>query len=92
MDQLAMTERHVAMARRNVERQREIVIALAPGRPFGLARDGHSAERAADPLRLYERLMDQQLEDRERLRGQLFALRQPSNSRLSSGWSRDTQR
>ena len=79
-----MTERHVAMARRNVERQREIVIALA--------RDGHSAERAVDLLRPYERLMDQHLEDRERLRPQFFALRQPSNSRLSSGWSRDTQR
>ena len=83
-EHLALAERHVAMARCNVDHQRGVVAALT--------KDGHRTDTAAALLALYERLLGLHLQDRRRLKGQLAALRQPASRRLSSGWSRDTQR
>jgi hypothetical protein len=81
---LAGAKRHVATARRTVDRQRGIVMALA--------RDGHSTDRAIGLLGLFEHFLDLHIQVRERLRAELSALREPSSSRLGSGWSRDTQK
>jgi hypothetical protein len=81
---LAGAERHVATARRNVARQRALVAALA--------RSGRSIEKAVSLLDLYEQVLDLHLQDRERLRAELFALCQPASHRFGSGWPRDTQR
>jgi hypothetical protein len=43
-------------------------------------------------LDLYEQVLDLHLQDRERLRAELFALCQPASHRFGSGWPRDTQR
>ncbi len=81
---LAMAQRHVGRARRIVERQREVVVVLA--------RAGHATDKAIGLLRLFEQVLELHLQERDWLRAQLALLRQASSSRLSSGWSRDTQR
>ena len=65
---LAVAERHVATARRNVDQQRDLVVALA--------RDGHATDRAISLLDVYEQLLDMHIDDRDRLRAELPRLRQ----------------
>jgi hypothetical protein len=70
-EHLAQAERHVATSRRNVEQQREIVVALA--------RDGRATETAIRLLRQFEALLDLHRQDRERLRSELaYASLKPS--------------
>jgi hypothetical protein len=70
-EHLTQAERHVATSRRNVEQQREIVVALA--------RDGRATETAIRLLRQFEALLDLHVQDRERLRSELaYASLKPS--------------
>lgn len=62
---LAQAEAHVALADRNVARQRKLVAELE--------RDGHSTTEAKRLLALFEEILVTYIADRDRLRRELEA-------------------
>jgi hypothetical protein len=62
-DHLRLAERHVALGRQHIERQRQLLAKLKAG--------GHPTDRAVTLLRAFEEMQAAHMADRNRLRGLL---------------------